>query len=771
MARLTAPLTDQEIPDSLARDAEVSAVDTAVLHKATDETITGIKDFQEPFRVSRLTEAALVAKTASQGALVTATNKLRGLWMKGEHQWFRLVTQRVDVKEFGAIGDGTSHPLSERFGSLGEAQATYPHAVALTDEIDWAAIVAANSAFTGRRGGIVVFPDGTYRTTYKIVQPVGVCWEGERCNAFNGGFVQLSWFGAAGVDSIVEVSANVGGTVLGQQYIKRINVKIGKDHTLRPLNGITYKGRVDFGTFLEEVAVTGVDAYGVDYQGGGHNIHNREIRFDGCKEAAIRWVVTGTDSLKVDGWTVDNVRADLATGGGALLVEANPAPSTDTRFFLRLEDGKFEINTPLATGKAAIILKLDPAASPRNIFNGEFDTVWMLTAGANPVKTGVLLDPPNDYVRLVLRNCKLLVEGIPSYVASLVGNEQYHVNTVIAPFGPSRLGGSGAWVGHRSVSEVIGDQNVIGDLYSRGTRLSAVYLVAAGDSSWDSKPTTVYPGTVFEDSATGTQQRVVAVGTVGTLSSVTGSGASGQTSLTVNNASKIVADHRIVVNGNTYIVTEVNYSTNVVVLSSSLLATASAATVEFAAPTLESSVSRFLLATKDELRWSKPTAAIRSTVSRDQRLDNIAALVSGRLSCYGIWLEGGDVISSITFFALTTPAGTPTNQWAVLLSSSRVKLAISTDRTTDAWPSNGAQTFTLTGPYTVPASGRYYLGLNVVAATVPTLYGVSGGGATILQRPPIRAGSADTGLTDPASCPTTVAPLTTLTHIVYAEVN
>lgn len=41
---------------------------------------------------------------------------------------------------FGAIGDGTSHKLSERYTTLAEAQVVYPHAVSLDDEIDWCAI-------------------------------------------------------------------------------------------------------------------------------------------------------------------------------------------------------------------------------------------------------------------------------------------------------------------------------------------------------------------------------------------------------------------------------------------------------------------------------------------------------------------------------------------------------------------------------------------------------------------------------------------------------
>lgn len=64
----------------------------------------------------------------------------------------------ANVKHYGSIADGTSHPLSELFATLAEAQVVYPHAVALTDEIDWAAFQAALNAGTAR----VHLPDGHY---------------------------------------------------------------------------------------------------------------------------------------------------------------------------------------------------------------------------------------------------------------------------------------------------------------------------------------------------------------------------------------------------------------------------------------------------------------------------------------------------------------------------------------------------------------------------------------------------------------------------------
>lgn len=55
--------------------------------------------------------------------------------------------ERASLYDFGAIGDGLLHPLSDRFASLGAAQAVYPFVTSLTQSIDWAACqAAANSS-------------------------------------------------------------------------------------------------------------------------------------------------------------------------------------------------------------------------------------------------------------------------------------------------------------------------------------------------------------------------------------------------------------------------------------------------------------------------------------------------------------------------------------------------------------------------------------------------------------------------------------------------
>lgn len=77
--------------------------------------------------------------------------------------------ESISVKDFGAIGDGTYHPLSERFATVGAAQIAYPSAgvTALTQSIDWAAIQSACNA--SLEGAMLHFPAGDYYVNSTII--------------------------------------------------------------------------------------------------------------------------------------------------------------------------------------------------------------------------------------------------------------------------------------------------------------------------------------------------------------------------------------------------------------------------------------------------------------------------------------------------------------------------------------------------------------------------------------------------------------------------
>jgi hypothetical protein len=95
--------------------------------------------------------------------IVPDTNPAQG-------RWRRVVTSPLSVRWFGAIGDGSSHPVSQFFPTLADAQARYPHVVDFGDEIDWAAIQSAldwfpPTAALGKGGGEVRIPAGDFRVS------------------------------------------------------------------------------------------------------------------------------------------------------------------------------------------------------------------------------------------------------------------------------------------------------------------------------------------------------------------------------------------------------------------------------------------------------------------------------------------------------------------------------------------------------------------------------------------------------------------------------
>lgn len=73
----------------------------------------------------------------------------------------------IGLFDFGAIGDGFYHPLSERFNSLAEAQAVYPFVSSLSQSIDYAAIqVGVNTAIQSKRK--LIIPGGSFYSSDPI---------------------------------------------------------------------------------------------------------------------------------------------------------------------------------------------------------------------------------------------------------------------------------------------------------------------------------------------------------------------------------------------------------------------------------------------------------------------------------------------------------------------------------------------------------------------------------------------------------------------------
>ena len=104
------------------------------------------------------TRAGLPA--AAQGLFSQVSNSVRGVWVSTAYQFVKLGGEYADPREWGAVFDGASHPLSSRYATLAAAQADYPHAIALTDELDWAACQGAINDLHTAGDGLLLWPRG-----------------------------------------------------------------------------------------------------------------------------------------------------------------------------------------------------------------------------------------------------------------------------------------------------------------------------------------------------------------------------------------------------------------------------------------------------------------------------------------------------------------------------------------------------------------------------------------------------------------------------------
>lgn len=167
----------------------------------------------------------------------------------------------------------------------------------------------------------------------------------------------------------------------------------------------------------------------------------------------------------------------------------------------------------------------------------------------------------------------------------------------------------------------------------------------------------------------------------------------------------------------------------------------------------------------------RPTAAKGETLPRSYvSSTGLSAPTSGRLQLHAIPLKAGHTLSTITFVSGGTALATGTNQWFSLYDGALNLLRVTNDDGATAWAANSLKTLTLASSYTVPVDGLYYVGLTIVATTVPTLAGVFPPGA-ITGAAPVLSYNANTGLTNPASAPATATNLASQGPRAYAYVG
>lgn len=108
-------------------------------------------------------------------ALVAVKQPFTGAAARTQHDKNKDV---INVKDFGAKGDGSDHPLSEVFPSLASAQAIYPFVTSLSQTQDYAAIQAAINAAKTINAAVFI-PSGQYIVNSTILADYAISMYGE----------------------------------------------------------------------------------------------------------------------------------------------------------------------------------------------------------------------------------------------------------------------------------------------------------------------------------------------------------------------------------------------------------------------------------------------------------------------------------------------------------------------------------------------------------------------------------------------------------------
>lgn len=175
-----------------------------------------------------------------------------------------------------------------------------------------------------------------------------------------------------------------------------------------------------------------------------------------------------------------------------------------------------------------------------------------------------------------------------------------------------------------------------------------------------------------------------------------------------------------------------------------------------------------------QVSWAesmRPLTSIRETFPRHGSPTTTTAVTgiqSGRLELVAIELVAGDPVNEISFWSGSQGAVNPTHLVFSLFDLNRNLLAQTVDGLTAAWAAGAKKTLATTATYVVPETGRYMLGLQIVADTPPNLHGAATS-VTINGVTPILVGTSSTGLTD--TPPAVAGALTARAGTAYAVVN
>lgn len=188
--------------------------------------------------------------------------------------------------------------------------------------------------------------------------------------------------------------------------------------------------------------------------------------------------------------------------------------------------------------------------------------------------------------------------------------------------------------------------------------------------------------------------------------------------------------------------------------------------------------TRIVVREQDPQRSVDPWKPTESKAENFSRLygdmKNLATILTTKkvYMVAGLILPPDVTFSNIAFYSATQAAEIPTHQWAGIADVNRKILAISADKTTEAWGANTKKTFTFGTAYTQEAGKEapVYAFLCVTAGTPPSLRGREHENTSPSSTAPILSGTS-TETETPLAVGESLAAITATTKLPYVTLN
>jgi hypothetical protein len=163
----------------------------------------------------------------------------------------------------------------------------------------------------------------------------------------------------------------------------------------------------------------------------------------------------------------------------------------------------------------------------------------------------------------------------------------------------------------------------------------------------------------------------------------------------------------------------------------------------------------------NSLDTASPDTLLERSIPRLDATDvTIALATTGKMTLAKVTLEGGELVTNLSFISGTTAGATMTSWWLALFDPDGKLIAQTADQVAGAIAASTVFTLPLSAPKRMGQSGIHRIGLCIAASTVPTVRGITLPPAITVGTPAEGVISEETTATYTTTAPAVLPALT-----------